>query len=346
MKLEDSKKVLLSICIPSYNRPEQLEKLLLTVDCYPEQIEIVICEDAAPRRKEVRDVVDRFCRASKYNVVYSETPSNFGYDGNIRRLIEMASGVFVLFMGDDDWFKAGELNKYLTFLQENSDVGYILRSYFSMHPDGSLEPFRYLPAQKRFPPGPETCAWLFKRSVSISGVTFKRESALRYATNEFDGTLLYQLHLVLEICLHEESVCSDIAVAITAQTYRDDKPQFGASIKEKGRYEPGTVTFDNSINFTKGFFEISRAFDKKHNLHISELIRRDLSKYSYPFLSIQRKRGLVPFLSYSYRLARETKINATWHYYLFTLTLAFFGEHFCDRVILLIKKRLGYTPGL
>ena len=187
---------------------------------------------------------------------------------------------------------------------------------------------------------------MYKRTVSICGVTFKRESALKYSTDRFDGSLLYQFYLVLEICYRESSVYSDIPVAIAAQTFREDKAQFGASEKEKGKFEPGKVTSTNSINFTKGFFEISRDFDHRHDTGLTRLIMEDISKYSYPFLSIQRKRGLVPFVSYSYHLARATSINQSWHYYFYTIALALLGERLCDKAILTIKKTIGSTPNL
>lgn len=339
-----TKAPLLSICIPSYNRPEQLDKLLASIDCSPELIEVVICEDNAPRRQEVRNIVDTFRQHGRYKLVYEENHFNLGYDANLRHLVEIASGSFVLFMGDDDWFVEGNLDKFITFLQKNSDVGYVLRSYFAMHPDGTLEPFRYLPVPKRFSPSIETCAWLYKRTVSIAGVTFQRESALKYSTDQFDGTLLYQLHLVLEICFNEESIYSDLPVAIVAQTFREDKPQFGVSNNEKSRFIPGKVTASNSVNFTKGFFEIACDFDRRNGVNLTALIRKDLSKYSYPFLSIQRKRGLIDFLRYSFRLAQETGLNSTWHFYFYTLTLLIFGERICDKVILLIKRQIGYTP--
>ena len=343
--MSDTSKVpLLSICIPSYNRTAELEKLLSSIDCNPNQIEVVISEDNAPRRQEIRKIVDTFRQKGQYKLVYEENPFNLGYDANLRHLIEIASGTFVLFMGDDDWFVDRTLNKFIAFLQENSDVGYMLRSYFAMHPDGTLEPFRYLPAPKRFSPGLETCAWLYKRSVSIAGVTFKRESALKYSSDQFDGTLLYQLCLVLEICFREESIYSDLPVAIAAQTFREDKPQFGAANNEKGRFTPGKVTASNSVNFTKGFFEIASDFDRRHGVNLTVLIREDLSKYSYPFLSIQRKRGLIGFIRYSLQLAKETGLNSTWHFYFYTLALLFFGERICDKVILLIKRQIGYTP--
>lgn len=338
--------ILLSICIPSYNRPDSLVRLLDSVDVHPGQIEIVIGEDKSPRRTEVRARVKEFCSRSPYPVNYYENANNLGYDGNLRGLIPRARGEFVLFMGDDDWFAPGKLDPYLEFLRANRDVGYILRSYYAKHPGGTMEAFKYCPATRRFTPGVETCVFLYKRTVSICGVTFKRECALNYATDRFDGMLLYQLYLVAEISLHEPTIYCDIPVGVAAQSFRDDNPQFGAAVAEKSIFQPGKVTVQNSVNFTKGFFTISQYIDHKYDLNTTALIRRDLSKYSYPFLSIQRKRGRREFWRYALQLARETGINQTWHYYFYMMALWFLGEALCDKGILWIKRFIGHTPHL
>jgi len=321
-------------------------RLLASIDAQPGQIEIVIGEDMAPRQAEVRAQIEEFSRHSAYPVQYYENEHNLGYDGNLRSLIHRAEGEFVLFMGDDDWFVPGKLDLFLDFLCANRDVSYVLRSYYAQHPDGMLEEFRYCATTQRFSPGVETCAFLYKRTVSICGVTFKRERALDYATDRFDGTLLYQLYLVAEIALNDPTIYCDIPVGVAAQSFRDDNPQFGAASAEQGKFQPGKVTMQNSVNFTKGFFIISGFIDEKHNLDITTLIRRDLSKYAYPFLSIQRKRGRREFLAYVIRLARETHLNQTWHYYFYSIALWLLGEELCDKGIVWAKRWIGHTPRL
>lgn len=341
---------LLSICIPSYNRPKQLSELLGSVDARPDDVEIVVGEDCAPKQSEVRERVNAFQRASPYRVTYYENERNLGYDGNLRELIRRAGGEFVLFMGDDDLFVAGQLNPFLDFVRANRDVSYFLRSYYGRppagHSDGTLEQFKYLPSARRLPPGIETCVFLFKRTVSIAGVTFKRSRALDFSTNRFDGTLLYQLYLVAEIALTDPTMYCDIPVAIAIQSYRLDNPQFGTASAEKSSFTPGTVTAANSVNFTKGYFTISRYVDTKYGIDTTTLIQRDLSKFSYPFLSIQRKRGRREFPSYVRLLARETGIARTWHYYFYSAALWLFGERFCDAAIQRLKKLIGHTPRL
>ena len=116
---------LLSICIPAYNRPRQLENLLRSVDCAGAQIEIVICEDCSPGREEIQQRVHAFQTASPYSIVYIENEDNLGYDGNLRRLAAQARGRFLLYMGDDDLFVPRALDRYLGFLAEHSELKYV-----------------------------------------------------------------------------------------------------------------------------------------------------------------------------------------------------------------------------
>jgi glycosyltransferase involved in cell wall biosynthesis len=338
--------MLASICVPSYNRPELIQHLLESIDCRPDRVEVVIHEDKAPRRDEVRGAVQAFAARSPLRVVYRENQENLGYDGNMRRLIESAQGEFVIFMGDDDWFLPGKLEQYLDFLAANRDVGYVLRSYCGGHPDGTLEPFQYLAAGRRFEPGIETAAWMFKRSVCISGVTFRRASITPLTTEAFDGTLLYQVYLAAEVTYREPSVFCPLAAFVARQSFRADLHYFGTSEKERGRYTPGSVSAQNSVNFTNGYFEVSQDFDRRHGTDLTARIRVDLSKYSYPFLSIQRKRGRLAFWRYARKLARETRLDATWHYTFYVFALLLFGERACDSGIHLIKRVLRRTPSL
>jgi abequosyltransferase len=337
---------LLSICIPAYNRPGQLDLLLSTVDCDPDQIEIVICEDCSPGREEIRQQVVEFQAQSPYQVRYFENQKNLGYDGNIRELVTQARGRFILYMGDDDLFIPDSLDRFLHFLNKHIDVKYVLRSYVVVHPDGVVEPFRYMTKTTALPPGEGTVAWLFKRSVTICGFTINREEALKYATADLDGTLLYQIYLMAQICLEHPSIYCDIPVAQAVQSYHDDKPMFGASAAEKDRYTPGSVTGDNSINFTKAYFEVTDYLDRIHSTHLTELVKRSLSKYSYPFLSIQRKRGITLFLRYANRLEQECGFGVTPYFYIYKWSLVLLGEDICNRTIRLIKRVLPHTPNL
>ena len=334
----------LSICIPSYNRPSELRNLLVSIDCNPADVEIVICEDLAPKRDEVRAVTAAFAASSAYVTHYHENTINRGFDGNLRRLVECAASEYIMFMGDDDLFVPGALNKFIEFLKQNRDKPYVLRSYLTQHPDGRTEYFRYLPKSKVLPAGEASVAWLFKRSVSLCGFTIDRVKALQFSTTDLDGTLLYQIYLMAQICLKNDSVYCDIPITHAVQTFRDDKPMFGNSEAEKSRFTPGSVSHDNSVNFTKAYFEVTAYLDEQHGTHLTKRVRTDLSKYSYPFLSIQRKRGIRSFLHYAKRLETEVGFGCTAYFHLYKWALVLFGERVCDRFIGVIKRSVGHTP--
>jgi abequosyltransferase len=339
-------KCFLSICIPSYNRPQQLYNLIMSIDCDPLEVEIIISEDNSPKQLHVRKIVDRLKKSSSYKIHYHENIVNLGFDGNIRNLVTLAKGQYLIFMGDDDLFISRSLNKYIYFLKNNTEKKYVLRSYNTMHEDGKIERFRYMEKETSLPPGEETVGWLFKRSVSIAGFTIDREQALKHSTNKLDGTLLYQVYLMSQVCLQYDSIYCDIPVVYAVQSFRDNKPMFGNSEAEKSRYTPGSVTQQNSINFTASYFEVAKYLDRLHDTHIGDFLKIDLSKYSYPFLSIQRKNGIFPFLKYSKRLEKELGFGCTIYFYVYKWSLVFLGEKICDKIIILIKNILGFTPNL
>ena len=336
----------LSICIPSFDRPERLKSLLESVDVAPATAEIVICEDGAPRRAEVREVVAAFRVSSPYRVTYVENEKNLGYDGNLRQVIRNAAGTWVVFMGDDDLFVPGALDRFAAFVAEHPEAGYILRTYRVRHEDGRIELFRYFPASRTFPKGPDTYVTLFRRSVSLPGFTFRRALAADFLTDRFDGSLLYQIYLMAEIVLRHPAAYCDVCAFEAVQTFRLDKPLFGSSDAEKSFFEPGRVTPRNSLNFMKGFFRITEYLDRVHGLDSTARVRTDLSKYSYPVLSIQRKRGRREFLAYVGSLRDEIGLDATPYFSLYAAALFLFGEAFCDRIIRAVKSVLGRTPEL
>jgi glycosyltransferase involved in cell wall biosynthesis len=297
----------------------------------------------SPRRNEIRDKVAQYTREANNAVRYYENADNYGYDRNLRELIGKACGHYIVFMGDDDWFVPGGLDKFMRFLKAQNELGYILKSHVLIHKDGTHEPFRYYSKSKYFESGEEAYLTLFRKSVFISGFTFKREYGTNYLVDDFDGTLLFQLYLLAEITLKYPSAFCDIPLTVQE---KGGTPYFGASEVERSLYTPNSITVDNSVNFMKGFFKITEYMDAKYGLKSTQHIRKELSKYSYPILSIQRKRGIPAFLRYAKRLRSEIRINNSLYYYIYLIGLLFCGEDICDRIIISIKRSLGRTPEL
>ena len=336
-------KKLVSICIPSYNRPAELRRLLDSIDTKRIQdVEIVICEDKAPARVEVRAQVEDFINKTVYEVKYIENEKNCGYDKNLRNLINNASGEFILFMGDDDLFVEGALDQFMEFIETHKHCGYILRSYRNNYKDGTVEDFRYFPTDKEFNASKETYITMFGMSVFISGFTIRRDCAKEFESDLFDSSLLYQMYLLAETCYKYPSAYSRI---IITQAIEGGVPYFGSSESEKGIYTPGTITVDNSINFMTWYNKLIDYIAREHNDDSNIIIRKDMSKYSYPVLAIQRKKGIKEFTRYAKRLKSLGQGDSV-YFYIYYVGLVLFGEKICSKVIRFLKQVIGHRPAL
>ena len=328
---------LISICIPSYNRPSGLERLLNSIDSsHFDKIQIVICEDMAPKRVKVREVVDEFKKHTKFNLRYVENPKNYGHGRNLRECIYQSDGEYITYMGDDDIFIPNSFDNFFKFVNDNNNIGYFLRSYAELRPGNKIEYFRYYSSDMFFDPGLETYIQFFGKSVSMSGFTIKRSLVKDFDISIFDETLLYQLYLVAEVCLNHHS-----AYYNTPFTYvvGDGISYFGTNEKEKDNYEVGKLVSDN-INYITGRFKITDYIDQKYNIESTELIKKDTSKYCFYMLAESRKFGILHFLKYR-KFFKEAELDKTFYFDIYYYALLIFGRNFCIYIIQKIKSFLG-----
>lgn len=333
----------LSICIPAYNRANKLEELLSSIiNQNFKDYQIVIAEDYSAERKKISQIVLKYKK--KYpdiDIKYFENESNFGYDKNYRRLIDLAEGKYCFFMGNDDLVYPNGLNSISRILDSYSNIGVVIRSYatFKNDPNKLIEIFKYSKNELYLPPGPKSIAYSFRRSVIGSGMVYERESAKRFHTNIFDGTLLYQIYLVSRI-LEEKYVVFNPEITVL---YRlGGIPDFGNSKNEKNKFTPKKQTIESSINFMKGMIDIAK-YAGRNEKEIFRLIIKDISIYSYPIISIQSHRNKKEFMKYIFSLIK-IGIGNNILFYIYVIGLLFLGKKFMDIFIILGKKLFGSTP--
>lgn len=109
-------KKILSICIPTYNRNQELSKLtqdflMPALNIYNEQIEIIICDNSD----------FEISRANKNTldsrIIYQKNNINLGFSGNLIRCFNEAKSTFIWVISDNDpilWNGFEELMDYLT----------------------------------------------------------------------------------------------------------------------------------------------------------------------------------------------------------------------------------------
>jgi glycosyltransferase involved in cell wall biosynthesis len=117
----ESKKPLLSICIPTYNRVDVLDKSMASIVAQPEfesgDVELVVSDNASNDNTE--EVVKKYQEKYK-NIFYSKNQENIR-DKNFPVVIEKAHGVFRKLCNDTLIFKEGALKKMIDLVKDNID---------------------------------------------------------------------------------------------------------------------------------------------------------------------------------------------------------------------------------
>lgn len=108
--------IILSICIPTYNRAEKLDRLLSSVQKEIAgsvgQVEVCISDNCSS--DGTPQVVGKWEKLLP--VVKSRNIENFGLDVNFAKVVMMASGKFAWLMGDDDVLEGGAVKRLIASL--------------------------------------------------------------------------------------------------------------------------------------------------------------------------------------------------------------------------------------
>lgn len=338
-----SPRPLISVCIPAYNRPEPLRELLESIASQgASDYEIVIREDLSPERLSIRAVVEDFRRSHpRVTTRYVENEANLGYDGNLRALVDSARGLYCMFMGNDDLVAPDGLEVLTAALRAYPETQVVLRTYATFDTGGQQIVHRYFAENRYFPPGAESIATFFRRSIVISGLCVHRDKSAALRTDRFDGTLLYQLYLTGMLMAGGPGLSVPEVLAL----YRlGGSPDFGISPVEQS-YVPGKITPDSSLAFVRGMLEIAAHIDRQTNLRVYTLILRDVGNYSYPLF---REHAAGPRREYVRYVGALLKLGLwrsplTWA---FLLLLGALGPARSDRLIERLRARLRATPRL
>jgi abequosyltransferase len=119
---EDKMGYKLSICIPTYNRaqflPELFDSILSQVDI-ENPVEICISDNGSD--DNTQEIIQKYQR--RYNhLIYFRWPSNMGFDRNLLKAIDIASGEYCWLMGSDDIIEKDAIAYILAKLNEHKNL--------------------------------------------------------------------------------------------------------------------------------------------------------------------------------------------------------------------------------
>lgn len=225
--------IMLSICIPTYNRAaflkEGLEYLLPQMR-EKEEVEVVVIDNASTDTTPA--VIEEF-RQKYPRLRYDRNISNTGYSGSQLKCFEMAQGTYVALLCDDDVYKGGEVAEILRVIKDN-EYAFIALNYYDFYNDPRQ------PYEKNFAPEKDV---VFPRGYDImnypsvghfSGFVFNKRLAME---------MLEKMLKKKEMAEFEKhrGFITELAVRVTAQsslpTYFIGARKLAARIPKNADYD-------------------------------------------------------------------------------------------------------------
>lgn len=124
--------ILLSVCIPSYNRGSIALKNvrnLLALE-YDSEIEIVVSNNGSIHDAEGYETI-RNIKDSRIH--YFEFEENQGYRQNIYNLLTLAKGKFLVFASDEDFMLTDRLHEFLNYLYNHVNAGMVYTTGYGVN---------------------------------------------------------------------------------------------------------------------------------------------------------------------------------------------------------------------
>ncbi len=214
--------MLISICIPHYNRSRYLLAVLDSIVCqdYPE-LEVVISDDCST--DDSNEVVPAYVAgktgATPIRFRYIRQERNLGYDGNVRAVLAAGSGEYLFILGNDDALASpGAISSLVRSLQalDQPDVAFTNYHMYG-HAD---QPVRRAYSTRLIGSGVDVALAWFRAFSYVAGIVIRREAFQLHDTPDYDGSIYIQIYLAARIIaaggrlatIEESMVAKDVVV--------------------------------------------------------------------------------------------------------------------------------------
>jgi len=221
-------KMKVSICIPQYNRIEYLLKNLdiLSKQTY-QNIEIVISDDFSS--DTTKETILALSSTYRFPIIYNRNEPNLGYDRNLRKSIELATGDYCFILGNDDTlFNETSIEFLVAFLKKNNlpEIGFC--NYVEEQNPSIV--YERAPYTGVIGSGYNIALKYYRSFSFVAGIIWKKEWFDKVNTDKFDKSIYVQIYLAMLIILKggrlflikEPLVLKDIGIpGKTVNSYRD-----------------------------------------------------------------------------------------------------------------------------
>jgi abequosyltransferase len=207
--ISTSDNLLLSLCIPTYNRlmllTEALSAIIIQIDDkVTRSVEILISNNASTddTEKYVKEVI---AKHPHLQIRYFCNEENMGADTNIYRVIRQAKGEWIYVLSDDDILLPGGLAKLLELIEKYPSFDAFCLNMYSFDNDPYLQGKSVfdIDEDKIIMNKDESLIFFSTWITFISAIAFKRKMTLEKEHDDKIGTSLVQCYSYLDALVHD-----------------------------------------------------------------------------------------------------------------------------------------------
>ena len=122
--------MLLSICIPTYNRPESLDNCLNNLAKQKvKNFEVCISDNCS--KIDVKKIIKPYKKNLK--IKFQRNNKNLGFALNLLKVSKMAKGEYIWFIGDDDLLVPGAIKHLLGLIKKNNTFDFFWVNTFHLN---------------------------------------------------------------------------------------------------------------------------------------------------------------------------------------------------------------------
>jgi hypothetical protein len=223
-----------------------------------DDIEIIVSEDCSPKKAEITTLMNRLCSSSKFDIKFNSNHVNLGYDKNIKKLIDLSSGQYILFITDDDKFSVGALDEVIGHLKINRSA-FLLTPYKHLKSDSRARNYNDSHAIQS---GMRSIEKYVFDSILVSGLIFQRSLIPSYKDDKFDRLIYSQVYIFCSILLANDGGYLDVDLIDCVE---DGENAYGRSDSNINEYLSDRSNPISNLEFNKGLIQIVRIFDEDHD---------------------------------------------------------------------------------
>ena len=254
--------MLLSICIPNYNRGKYLNNCLNSILIAKSfsSLKFEICISDNGSKEDISSIIN-FYKKKKLVIKFKKNPKNLGFGANFNKVVKMAKGEFIWMIGNDDLLYTHALKKLEKLFFKHKDVDFFFVNSSSLNSKfvfNQKQPFN----TKKIP----------KKLISFSKIKISKK------TKFFN--------------LIDPSVSWDFLLGIFLTVYRRKKFIQNLNVLDKRKLNDRGVwsTIDNTAPHVKVFssaFKNSNSYIQAKPLSVNLFGEKEWN-HIYPFIMIIR----------------------------------------------------------